>query len=404
MTTKARWVGLLFTASVALGGCSGPDGENSSTNSSSSGGNNTPTKVGFLYVGPITDYGWTKAHEDGRLYLENFGSNVTTVYEENVTPDTAAGIIDSMAADGAKVIFTTSFDFLQQAMAAPSRHPDLYTFNCAGFKTAHHFGSYQARVEEMEYLTGMVAGRMTQSNKIGVVAALRIYEQMVHINAFALGVRAVNPDAEVLVRWMGWWFDPEREATGTNELIDEGVDVIKGLTDTNIPLATARDRGVYSIGHDSKDGCSIAPEKCLVTSYYNWGPLYVKLVDEVVNGTYPEGGRSDYPSVADLDVIGLSPYATVVPESVRTEVDAKKADIIARRFNVFQGPFNHDDGTTWVASGEVLSDQDLLCTNRYVAGVRDFHGPDCGADAECGANMTCVAGKCTAPDYSGCTP
>ncbi len=369
--------------------------------------------VGFIYVGAIGDYGWTKAHEDGRQYLENFGTKVHTTFAESVDPAKAMDTIDAMVDGGTKLVITTSFDFLQTAMAAPARHPGVTFLNCSGFKKGERFGTYQARIEETEYLSGMVAGLLTKNNKIGVVGAMKIYEQMVHINAFTLGVQAVNPNAQVIVRWVGFWFDPDKEAKAVPDLVNgAGVDVVKSFTDTDIPIKgvdalNTATKTVYSVAHANKDGCAAAPKTCLVSSFYNWGPLYAKLAEEVRTGTYPAQGRIDYVSLADLEVAGLSTFADAVPQAVRDQVLAKKKAITERTFNVFQGPIEFSDAST-VPAGSVITDDQLICTSKFVKGITELAGPSCSVDADCKQaiiglnNMTCTNGLCTMKDLSGC--
>jgi basic membrane protein A and related proteins len=381
-----------------------------------------PIKVGFIYVGPRSDYGWTKSHEDARLYLEQYGKNVKTEFIESVAPADGPAKYEELYNKGCTVIFGTSFDFLATSLDQPTKHSDLWTLNCSGFKTANHAGNYQARVEEAEYLTGMIAGKMTKTNKIGIVGALRIYEQMMHMNAFTLGVRSVNPTAVVLVRWVGDWFNPAMEQKGAEELINlGGVDVVKGLTDTNIPITTADamktpapgNQTVWTIGHDNKDYCNAATHgTCLTSSFYNWGPYYVKVVGEIADKTYPAAGRMDYLGSKDMsEIVGISTMSSSVPSDVQTLVLAKQQDIIKGSFNVFQGPFKYDDGTAWKATGETLTDNDLICTKRFVEGIANFDGPACTKDADCDTatttgKLTCdlAQSKCKAPDLSGCSP
>ena len=365
------------------------------------------TEVGFVYIGEIGDYGWSKAHEDGRQYVENFGNNVKTRYVANVAPEgrsRPSTRSTRRAAASSSPPATTSWT---GAKAATAKYPDLTVLNCAGFQTAERLGSYQTRVEEVEYLSGIVAGRMTRSNKIAVIATQRIYEVIMHVNAFTLGVRSVNPDAEVLVRYVGFWIDPAKEVAAVDEFHAQGVDVFKNLTDTNLSIQRADALGAWSVSHGSKDGCAVAPDTCLVTSYYNWGPLYVKLIDDLVAGTYPLEGRIDYTSNAELETSGLSAFAAAVPQAVRDEVAVKKAAIAAGTFNIFQGPYRFDDGTQ-VAEGARLTDEQLICTSRHVEGVTLVHGPACTVKADCrnevlGAElMDCVDGLCVAPDLGGC--
>ncbi|HEY3445755.1 MAG TPA: BMP family ABC transporter substrate-binding protein [Myxococcales bacterium] len=405
-------------AVLALAGCSNntPAGADAGTE---------VTKVGFIYVGPTGDYGWSKSHEDGRQYLENFGTNVKTSYIESVAIADAAKKIDELYASGHKIVFTTSFDYQAEALKAPERHPDLWMMNCAGFKTANHVGNYMARLEEAEYLSGMVAAGMSKTGKIGVVGALRIYEQMMHINAFTLGVRAVNPNAQVLVRWVGNWFSPAMEIKAVNDLVtDGGADVIKAMTDTNIPvviadeLKTPAGETVYSIGINNKDFCNSAKNgTCVTSSYYNWGPYYVKLVKEIAEGKYPTAGRVDYLGSKDLDIVGLAQMSDKVPADIKTKVEEKKTAITSGAFNVFQGPFKYVDGTE-VKTGEKLTDTDLPCTKKFVEGITDFNGPSCTTNTDCNLNKTtagerdafydsflscdAATSKCVAADLSGC--
>lgn len=371
------------------------------------------TKVGFLYVGPVDLYGWTKSHDEGRLYVEQFTPNVKTFYREGVAPSAGPAVLDEFADAGVTIVFGTSFDFLSTSLNGPRRHPNLWTLNCAGFKTDRHAGNYMVRVEQSEYLAGMVAGRQTRTNQIGVIAALRIYEQVMHINAFTLGVRSVNPNATVHVRFVGNWFNPPMESAAVDDLVGANVDVIKNLTDTTVStvkvggLADGGTPTVWSIGNDNKDHCQASPNTCLVSAFYNWGPLYKKLVEEIQAGTYPENGRIDYFGQEDLDIGGISTFHAAVPQSVRDEVLAKQAQIRNKTFRVFQGPFNKADGGVYAASGTTLTDAQLLCTDTFVEGAELFNGPACQSDGDCQntfAMMTCQQGRCAAPDLSGCTP
>ncbi len=371
------------------------------------------TKVGFIYVGPVDRFGWTASHEEGRLYLEQYTSDVTTLFREAVAPADAPRVIDDFVDAGVSIVFATSFDFLDASLQAPGRHPGLTTFNCSGFKSGPGAGNYQVRVEESEYLTGMVAGRMTRTNKIGVVGALRIYEQVMHINAFARGVRAVNPNAEINVRFVANWFNPPMELAAVRDLAAQGNDIIKGLTDTTIPVEAVADYTtdaglpVYAIGHDNRNNCEAKPDTCLVSSFYNWGPLYKKLVEQQRAGTYPAAGRIDYLGQADIDIGGISPFNAVVPQTVRDEVTLRQTSIRNRTFNIFAGPINKADGGVWLTAGQSFSDMDLICTKDFVEGVTVVDGPSCTSDPDCTngfAAMTCVAGQCRSADLSGCTP
>ncbi len=360
-----------------------------------------PTKVGFIYVGPIADYGWTKSHEDGRQYLENYGTNVKTAFRESVLPDQAAAKIKELYDEGNKIIFATSFDFLQPAMKAPETFSDLWMMTCSGFQKAPRAGNYMGRLEEPQYLAGMIAGKLTKTNKIGVVGAFRIHEQIMHLNAFALGVRSVNPAATIHVRWAGYWFNIGMEEQAVKDLINEGgVDVIQGMTDTNKPILTSdamKTPGgatVWSIGMNNKNYCNNATNgTCLASAYFTWGPYYKKVVDEIVAKTYPEAGRIDYLGSKDMDIVGIE-MSDKVPADVVQAVKAKQDEITQQKFNVFQGPFKNAAGAEWKKAGEKLTDCELDCMVDYVEGVSDFPGPACTTDDDCTGKNALITLKC----------
>ena len=239
-----------------------------------------PIKVGFVYVGPVGDLGWTYAHDQGRLALEEALPNVETGYQENVpeNPADAERVIRQFAQDGYDVIFTTSFGYMDPTINVAKDFPDTTFIHISGFKTADNVGTGFGKIEEPRFVSGQLAGAMTESNQIGYVAAFPIPEVIRGINAFTLGVREVNPEATVRVVWTNTWFDPAKERAAAEALLDGGADVIAQHQDTAGPQQAAEDRGLYGVGYNA-DMAPLAPEAVLTSAIWNWGPYYIDIVE-----------------------------------------------------------------------------------------------------------------------------
>ncbi|UJR84681.1 BMP family ABC transporter substrate-binding protein [Sandaracinus amylolyticus] len=344
--------------------------------------------VGFLYVGPVGDHGWTKTHDDARLYLEENVDDVATHYSPTVAVSDAARVIDEFVARGDDVIVGTSYDFLVPIQAAALRHPDRRFLICSGFQTGPNLGSYFGRMELALYQAGVLAGRMTRGDRIGLVGPVVIPESVRHMNAFTRGVRSVNPDARVLVRWTYAWFDPEEETAATEELVAAGADVIFGQTDTPVPIQVsaelnALDEGpVYSIGYDNPDSCQFAPSRCLTSAYWNWGPMITRIVSEMRDGTW-EPAEPIYEQMKpdpSESVVYLAPFDPTgpVPTAVRLEIEGLVSELTAdseeSRHYPFRGPVEDNRGTTRVQSGAVPTDADLLNMCWFVEGIYELDG------------------------------
>ena len=329
----------------------------------------TPIKACFVYVGPVGDHGWTWAHDQGRKYLETTLENVETVYLESVSDVDSEARIRDLAEQGCNVIFTTSASFRDSTAIVAPEYPDVIFENCSGFLTSENMGSYFGRMEQAKYLAGVVAGLTTQTNKIGYVAPIQIPEIIRLINAVTLGARSVNPEVEMEVVWIGNWFDPPAETAAVQSMVDAGVDVIFTGTDTMVPVITADESGVWSVGYDSCESCEAAPDKCLTTPCWNWGPIYVDLINAIRDGTWePE---TIYRSMAEGTVI-LTEIGPSAAEGAQAAIDEAKLQM---ELSPPQWPFcatedildNH--GNLFIAGDQCLEDQDLICMNRYVAGV-----------------------------------
>jgi len=326
-----------------------------------------PLKVAFVYIGPPGDLGWTYEHDRGRLILEEqLGDQVETAYIEGVPegPD-AARVIRQYAQEGYDVIFTTSFGYMDPTLEVAQEFPDVYFEHCSGYKTAGNMSTYFGRIYQPRYLSGMVAGLMTESNIIGYAGAFPIPEVIRGINAFTLGVRAVNPDAKVHVVWTFTWYDPVVEREAAEALLDEGADIIAQHQDTTEPQKAAQERGAFSIGYDS-DMRQFVGDSVLCGPQWNWGTYYVSTVQEILDGTWST--HQYWGTMADGIVI-LTDYSPEVPDDVREVVDAKKQEILDGSMDVFCGPINDQGGEEAVAAGECMADDAMLGMDWFVEGV-----------------------------------
>lgn len=345
----------------------------------------SPLQVGMLYVGPVGDHGWTKAHDDSRIHFLERIDGASAMFAPSVSTVDAPARIEEFVARGDNVIIATSFDFLVPVQNAALRHPGVNFLLCSGFVNGPNLGSYFGRMYQVMYQAGQLAGRTTQLDRIGIVGPIVIPETVRHINAFTRGVRSVNPDAEVVVRWVFAWFDPEEEAAAANELIDAGVDIVFAHTDTTIAIETANarstvERPLFTIGYDNPDSCSFAEETCIASAYWNWGPLVTRLLQEMEAGTWRpdlqpwEQMRADPShSTVYLDVSDRN-----VPSAVRVEIEGLVADLSAdtdrARYLPFLGPVVDNTGAARIADGATPTDEDLLQMCWFVDGVVDLDG------------------------------
>jgi basic membrane protein A len=329
-----------------------------------------PFKVAFVYIGPVGDLGWTYAHDQGRLALEEALPNVETSFQESVpeNPADAERVIRQFAEDGNKVIFTTSFGYMDPTINVAKDFPDTVFIHISGFKTADNVGTGFGKIEEPRYVSGQIAGAMTESNQIGYVAAFPIPEVIRGINAFTLGVRSINPEASVRVVWTNTWFNPQTERQAAEALLDGGADVIAQHQDTAGPQQAAQDRGLYSVGYNA-DMSSLAPDAVLTSVIWNWGPFYIDTVQKVMDGTWESG---QYWGGWQDGVVDLAPIADFVPEDVRTAAEDEIARFKSGEENIytiFMGPIADQSGEIRVPEGESMTDEELLGMNWFVEGV-----------------------------------
>ncbi len=322
-------------------------------------------KVGFVYVSPIGDAGWSYAHDLGRQAIEAM-DGVKTSYVEAVPegPDSERVILN-MARKGYDIVFAASFGYMDPMLKVAKQFPKVVFMHCSGFKMAENMGNYFGRMYQARYLSGIVAGEMTKSNTIGYVAAFPIPEVIRGINAFTLGVQSVNPKATVRVVWTKTWYDPATEKEAAKSLLDVGADVIAQHQDSPGPQEAAQEKGVYSIGYNS-DMTALAPKSHLTAPIWNWAPYYTKVVESVKNGTWK--AESAWPGLAE-GIVDLAPFNKMVPQELQDKVAKAKAGIISGDLKVFTGPIKDQKGAVKVAPGTVLSDKELLGMTWFVEGV-----------------------------------
>ncbi len=327
-----------------------------------------PIKVGFVYVGPIGDHGWTYRHDVGRLAIEAaMGDKVETTYVESVSegPD-AERVIRQLASGGHDLIFTTSFGFMNPTVKVAKRFPKVKFEHATGYKRADNVATYMARFYEGRYIAGIVAGRMTKSNTIGYIGSFPIPEVVRGINSFMLGMRTVNPEATVKVVWVNTWYDPGKEGDAAKALIDQGADIVLQHTDSPAPLQVAEQRGVYGVGQAS-DMVAFAPKAQLTAIIDNWDGYYVERAKAVADGTWTSG---DTWGGLNTGMVEMAPYSKDIPAEVVAKAEAAEAAIKAGTLHPFQGPITGQDGTLKAKAGETLSDEVLLGMDWYVEGVQ----------------------------------
>ncbi len=328
-----------------------------------------PLKVGFVYVAPLGDTGWVKQHDEGRRAVDAaLGAKVKTSYVENVAegPD-AERVIRDLAASGHKLIFTPSFGYMEPTLKVAQEFPDVKFESITGYKTAPNVAVANARYYEGRYLAGIAAARLTKTNMAGYVAGFPIPEVLQGINAFALGMRSVNPKAEVKVVWINAWFDPTRERDAAMTLFNQDVDVIAFHTASSAVMAAAQERGKLAVAYHS-DMLKIAPDAQILAVTHQWGKYYTRRAQAVLDGSWKTGNV--WGGVKD-GMIRVEGFGPKVPKAVQQEVLARQKDIAAGKLHPFHAnqAILDNAGKVVVAKGQTLSDEQILQMNWLVQGV-----------------------------------
>ncbi|MBQ8507998.1 MAG: BMP family ABC transporter substrate-binding protein [Clostridia bacterium] len=322
-------------------------------------------KVGFIYASAIGDEGYTFTHNRGRLALEEMG--IETMYLENI-PETsdcekaARDLIDQ----GCNVIYSISFGHGQYIANVAEEYPDVYFGHCTGYITSDNLNTYMGRMYEAQYLAGIAAGMKTESNKIGIVTTFPIPEVVRQVNSFCLGIRSVNPEATLEVKWTSSWYDPATEKAAATELLNGGCDVIAAYCDTMNPQLTAAEAGAFATGCSSS-GYDKIPNAYLTAPLFNYGTYYTADVQAIMDGTR-EGNTSVWLGMKD-GLVELDTITENCAEGTAEKVEEVKAQILDGSFDMWAGELKDNEGNVRVAAGETLTDADLLALDWFVEGV-----------------------------------
>ncbi|WP_299439501.1 BMP family ABC transporter substrate-binding protein [uncultured Rhodospira sp.] len=327
-----------------------------------------PLKVGFIYVGPVGDYGWSYQHDQGRLAVEEeFGDAVETTFVESVPEGAdAERVLTQLAAGGHGLIFTTSFGFMNPTLKVARRFPDVKFEHCTGYKRADNVSTYAARFYEGRYVIGVIAGLMTKSNVIGYIGAVPIPEVVRGINAFTQGLRSVNPEATVKVIWVNAWYDPAKEREVAETLVAQGADILSQHTDSPAPIQVAAEKGIHAFGQ-ATDMRQFGPEAHLTAIEDDWRDYYIQRTRAVLDGTWEStdtwGGLAS-------GMVRITDYNDALPERVVAAAETSRAAIEAGTFHPLSGPLRNQAGEVVIPEGEAPTDEALLSMDWFVEGVQ----------------------------------
>ena len=325
-------------------------------------------KAGFIYVGPIGDHGWSYQHNQGRLAVDKaLGGKVQTTYLEKVGEGAdAERALERLVRAGNKIIFATSFGYMETVLKVAKRHPEVKFEHATGYKRAANVATYSSRFYQGRYIIGQIAAKMSKKGMAGYIASFPIPEVVRGINAFLLGAQSVNPDFKLKVVWVNSWYDPGKEADAAKVLISQGADILTQHTDSSAPMQVAEEKGIHAFGQAS-DMIKFGPHAQLTAIIDNWGPYYVKRVKAAMDGTWKS--TDTWGGLAEGMVV-MAPY-TNMPEDVKKMAEATQAAIKAGKLNPFAGPIYDQSGKLRAKKGEALDEGTLLGMNWYVKGVDD---------------------------------
>jgi basic membrane protein A len=326
-----------------------------------------PLKIAFAYIGPVGDAGWTFAHDNGRKAVEaEFGDKVKTSYVENV-PEAADAerVLRDMVGQGNKLVFGTTFGYMDSMLKVAADGKDVKFEHATGYKTADNMRTYDSRTYEGAYMAGVIAGKMTKTNTLGVVASVPIPEVVRNINSFTLGAQSVNPKVKTKVVWVNKWFDPPKEGEGAQSLINQGADVLMQNTDSSAVLQTAEKAGKLAFGWDS-DMSKFGPNAHLGSAIIDWAPYYKKAVKDVLEGSWKSEGSWWGVKEGAIDIVSLSDK---VPADTKAQIEKIKAGLKDGSFHPWTGPVVGQDGKQVLKKDEKADDKFLHGIMWYVKGV-----------------------------------
>jgi simple sugar transport system substrate-binding protein len=325
-----------------------------------------PLGVGFVYLGPVGDFGWTYQHDVARKEcVAHFGDAIKTTYVENVpeTPDSER-VINDLAAKGNKLIFATSFGYMNYVIKVAQRYPAAMFEHCTGYKRAKNVATYNIRFYEGRFVQGVIAGKLSKTGVAGYVASVPVPEVVQGMDAFLLGMRSVNPQGKLKFIMINSWYDPGQEGDAAKALIDQGCDIITQHTDSPAPLQVAESRGVKAFG-EATDMKTFAPHSELTANVNVWGPYYIKRIQAVLDGTWTSG---DIWGGFASGMLKMSPFSNM-PDDVKTLAQQTVDDIASGKQKIFVGPLVDQSGATKLAAGQVMDDGTLSGLQWLVQGV-----------------------------------
>lgn len=367
---------LMTLTAAALVGCGKSDeapkadasAASSAAASASGAAKAEPLKIAFAYVGPVGDGGWTFAHDNGRKALEKeFGDKIQTSFVESI-PESADAerAMRDMASQGNKIIFGTTFGYMDPMLKVAADHKEVKFEHATGYKQAENMNTYDSRTYEGAYMAGVIAGSMTKSNTLGVVGSVPIPEVVRNINSFTLGAQSVNPKIKTKVVWVGEWFNPPKETEAATSLINGGADILFQNTDSPAVLKTAQEKGKRAFGWDS-DMTAYGPKAHLASSVINWGPYYIKTTRDALEGNW-KGNGAVWWGVKEgaIDIVSI---AEDVPAETKAKIDQIKAGLKDGSFSIWKGPITGQDGKLVLSKDAVADDKFLSGVMFYVKGV-----------------------------------
>ncbi|MAV82647.1 MAG: BMP family ABC transporter substrate-binding protein [Pelagibacteraceae bacterium] len=356
---------ILIAAIIIIGGAFFITSQNELQDTSQS-----QKKIGFIYIGPPGDHGWTYMHDQGRQYMESeLGDSISTTFIENV-PENADAVraIRKLAESGHDLIFTTSFNYMDQTLEVAKDFPDVKFEHATGYKRADNVSTYSSRFYEGRTIIGHIAGKMTKSNTIGYIASFPIPEVIRGINSFYLAASKVNPDVNIKIIWAYTWYDPAKEADAANTLINQGADIIVQHTDTFAPCQAAEKAGVLAFGQASNQE-QFCPNAHMTAIEDVWGPYYAERGKAIVDGSW--SSIDTWGGMKEGHVV-MSPYnKNILPEDIIAEAKAMEASIIDGSLHPFQGPIYNQAGELVIPAGSVADDGMLASMMFYVEGIND---------------------------------
>ena len=312
-----------------------------------------PFKAGFVYVGPIGDFGYSYQHDQGRLAVDKaLGDKVKTTYVEKVPEGAdAERVVRELASSGHGIIFTTSFGFWQATLKVAKQFPDVKFEHATGYKRADNVATYNIRFYEGRYIQGVIAGKMSKSGVVGYIGSIPIPEVIMGMNAFIAGMRSVNPAGKIKMVMINEWYNPGKESDAAKALIDQGADIIAQHTDSAAPLQVAQERGIKGFGQAS-DMIKFAPQAQLTSSIDHWDDYYIERVKAAMDGSWKTGDT--WGGLAS-GMLQMAPYANM-PDDVLAAAKAAEDGIKTGQIVIFKGPIHLQDGSAKVKDGEVLDD------------------------------------------------